>query len=439
MKKMEYRPNGVNVLSLFDGISCGQLALERANIKVNTYIASEIKKFAINHTMEKYPSTLSAGDVTKLHYVRRTKTLYANCKRRVIDSLANHSGKMEWTKDEVAKFKKKGYKLSPNGEVVKWTYDKSNIVFEGEIDLLIGGSPCQGFSSAFNYCKNPNKGLKHIQSKLFFEYLRLLEEVKPTYFLLENVVMKKKDQIALNKYLGVEGIAINSKLLSYQNRPRMYWTNIKGVTAPKDANIDFQNYMLKTLPKVERWIRASKFEGNTKPLELTKSEIEHIYSTNLWAYKELKAINPFLTKEGFVNELHNKILWEACVKKAPFRDKMWNNGTSQGEYVSKNITNESKIGCLCRKQDRSPNSGCISFDSYFRLLSRLEICRAQNIPYKFMDAMSYTQIQDGCGDGWTIDVIAHIFGALDKVYDFGVVAKENVESVSSLVSLPMAA
>ena len=162
----------MNVLSLFDGISCGQIALNRANIKYDNYFASEINKDAIKVSQTNYPSTIQLGDVSII----------------------------------------KGDDLP-------------------KINLLIGGSPCQGFSFA-------GKGLnfEDPRSKLFFEYVRLLKETNPKYFLLENNRMKKEYQNIISNYLGVEPIKINSSLLSAQNRERLYWTNIP-VTIPTDRNI----------------------------------------------------------------------------------------------------------------------------------------------------------------------------------------------------------
>lgn len=156
----------INVLSLFDGMSCCQLALTRAGIEYDNYFASEIDKYAIKVTMENYPSTIQLGDITKIHG----------------DNLPT-------------------------------------------IDLLVGGSPCQGFSFA-------GKGLnfKDDRSKLFFEYVRILNEIKQinpdVIFLLENVYMKFEHELVISKYLGIEPIKINSALLSAQNRRRNYWTNI---------------------------------------------------------------------------------------------------------------------------------------------------------------------------------------------------------------------
>lgn len=174
----------MNVLSLFDGISCGQQALKELEIKVDNYYASEIKDIAIKVTTENHPNTIQLGDVTKIKII---------------------------------------------GD--QFICEKGVSVFTG-IDLLIGGSPCQDLSSA----NKVRDGLKGSKSMLFWEYVRLLKEVKPKYFLLENVArMKKEDKDIISKELGVEPIRINSSLLSPQLRDRLYWTNIPNVTQPEDA------------------------------------------------------------------------------------------------------------------------------------------------------------------------------------------------------------
>ena len=295
----------MNVLSLFDGMSCGQIALERADIKVDNYYASEIKKHAIKVTMENYPNTIQLGDVTKIQY-------------------------------------KDGILYTENG--------KFNV---GKIDLLIGGSPCQDFS----LLKVNGKGLDGDKSKLFYEYLRLLREVKPKYFLLENVKMNKESRKQLNQYLGVEGIDINSRLVSYQNRPRIYWTNIPNVTLPKDKNINFQDF------------------------KIVSKEICEKYK----------------------------------VKRTPSREKMWNNGNGRNSIGScHNITNSEKIYCVTRKQDRCPNSGLIEFEDFCRYLTREELEMAQTVPVGYTNCVSYNQAQDLLGDGWTVDIIAHIFSFIKE-------------------------
>jgi len=182
------------VLSLFDGMSCGRIALERAGIKVTKYYASEIKKHAIICSKHNYPDIIHIGDVRKVKF--RNGILYT----------------------EVGNF---------------------NV---GHIDLLIGGSPCQNFSFARAMSYKEIDGLNGDKSSLFYEFLRILNETKPAYFLLENVKMKKESERQLNEYLGVKGIHINSNLVSFQNRDRIYWTNIPGVTQPEDRNINFQDY-----------------------------------------------------------------------------------------------------------------------------------------------------------------------------------------------------
>jgi len=175
----------MNVLSLFDGMSCGQQALERAGIKINQYFASEIDKYAIKVTMANYPNTIQLGSVININ----------------------------------------GYDLP-------------------KIDLLIGGSPCQSFSFAGkrkgmatkdeieihtleHYLQLKNNGYEFEgQSYLFWEFMRILNEVKPTHFLLENVMMGEKWERILSRAIGVNPIEINSALVSAQNRRRLYWTNI---------------------------------------------------------------------------------------------------------------------------------------------------------------------------------------------------------------------
>ena len=169
---------GINVLSLFDGISCGQVALNNAGIKVNNYFASEIDKHAIKVTQSNYPNTKQIGDVTKVN--------------------ANDL---------------------PN------------------IDLLMGGSPCQGFSFS-----GKQLNFEDPRSKLFFEFVRLIKEVKPKYWLLENVVMKQEYQDVISQHLGVEPVKLNSALTSAQNRVRLYWANFD-ITEPTDQGIKLEDIL----------------------------------------------------------------------------------------------------------------------------------------------------------------------------------------------------
>jgi len=161
-------------LSLFDGISCGQEALKRAGISTRIFLASEIEKYPKMITRKNHPLTVQLGDVTKIESVN----------------------------------------LPP-------------------INLLMGGSPCQGFSFA-----GKQLNFDDPRSALFFEFVRLLKECKPDYFLLENVMMKQEYQDIISEHLGVKPVMINSALVSAQNRKRLYWTNIPRVSVPDDLQIN---------------------------------------------------------------------------------------------------------------------------------------------------------------------------------------------------------
>jgi DNA-cytosine methyltransferase len=165
----------MNVLSLFDGMSCGQIALNKLGVKVNKYFACEIDKYAMQVTQHNFPDTIQLGDVQFV-----TKETFGTHK----------------------------------------------------IDLVIGGSPCQGFSFA-----GKQLNFEDPRSALFFEFVRLVKELKPKYFLLENVKMKKESQDIISKYMGVEPIEINSSLVSAQTRKRLYWTNIPNVSQPEDKGV----------------------------------------------------------------------------------------------------------------------------------------------------------------------------------------------------------
>jgi len=190
----------LTVLSLFDGGSGGQIAFDKLGVEFDgvdfKYYASEIKGHAIKVTKDNYPNTIHIGDVCNVSYSNGT--------------LKTEEG-----------------------------------IFEiGDVDILIGGSPCQDFSILNVLSPYKNKemlGLNGLKSKLFYEYLRLLNEIKPKYFMLENVKMKKESEAELNEYLKCDGIHINSKLVSYQSRPRIYWSNVK-IKEIQDKNIDFQDY-----------------------------------------------------------------------------------------------------------------------------------------------------------------------------------------------------
>ena len=191
-----------NVLSLFDGMSCGQIALNKVGIKYDNYYASEIDEPAISVTQHNYPNTIQMGSITELQ----------------------------------------------SSELPK-------------IDLLFGGSPCQSFSNAGNGTGFDGK------SGLFYDYVRLLKECKPTYFLLENVKMKKEWQDIISKELGVQPIKINSNLVSAQNRERLYWTNIPVVGLPDDKQIYIED-ILDTNFDSKYWLKERNAELLSKKVSI---------------------------------------------------------------------------------------------------------------------------------------------------------------------------
>ncbi len=279
----------MNVLSLFDGLSGGQIALNRAGIKYDNYFASEIDKKAIVVTQHNYPNTIQLGDVTKV---------------------------------------------------------KSSDL--PKIDILIGGSPCQSFSS-----EGTHKGFAG-SSGLFYEYIRLLKEVSPDYFLLENVVMKREWQDVISNILGVQPIKIDSSLLSAQRRNRLYWTNIPNISQPIDKGLLFKDV-----------------EDKVGPYEF---------------WSEFRLQN--------------------------FKDK---------KYVRKDsyrvLTPDSKIPCLTvRAGHGGSDEPKIWHQEKLRRLTPLEWERLQTLPENYTSIISSPNTRRGIiGNGWTIDVIAHIFSYLKPI------------------------
>lgn len=202
---------GIKVISLFDGISCGMLALERAGIEVDKYVAFEIDKYAIKISQKNYP------------------------------------------------------KIERRGSVIDADFSE----FAG-FDLLMGGSPCQDLSAA----KINGKGLLGEKSKLFFEYVRALKEISPKYFLLENVAsMKKENKDIISEHIGVEPIAINSHLLSALERNRLYWTNIPNIVQPNDLHI-YCSDIIQPLNEVSEkyYFSERTYDSMNKILERSKNK-----------------------------------------------------------------------------------------------------------------------------------------------------------------------
>jgi site-specific DNA-cytosine methylase len=202
----------LNVLSLFDGISAGQVALERTGIKVDNYFASEIDKYAIKITQKNYPNTIQLGDINN------------------------------WK---------------------EWNLPK--------IDLVMGGSPCQGFSNA-----GAGLNFEDPRSKLFFVFVDILKYHNPKYFLLENVKMKKEWSDIISDHMKVSHIEMNSALVSAQSRKRFYWTNIEGIVQPKDKNIFLKDIIESgTVDREKSYcIDACYYKGGSINQYLEKSRLQ---------------------------------------------------------------------------------------------------------------------------------------------------------------------
>lgn len=275
---------GINVLSLFDGMSCGMIALERAGIKVDNYYASEIDKYAIKISETNFPDIIRLGDVRNV------------------------------TASQLPK-----------------------------IDLLIGGSPCQTLSIAGNGTGFDGK------SGLFFEYVRILNEVKPKYFLLENVKMRKEHQKIITERLGVEPVLIDSGLVSAQTRKRLYWSNIPGITQPENKNV-------------------------------------------------------------FINDIFNEITFKDICQTM---DKITGKEALKKAF-KKNVRNVNQKHKTLGVSFRPATScGCnILYNDKWYMATPEGAEELQTVPRGFTSSVSTTRRFGALGNGWTVDVIAHIFKSL---------------------------
>ena len=286
----------INVLSLFDGISCGHIALDKAGIPINKYYASEIDKYAIKVTNKNYPETINLGDVTTV-----------------------------------------------SGEL-----------FTEKIDLLIGGSPCQGFSQA-----GKMKNFDDPRSKLFWEYVRILQEVKPKYFLLENVVMKQEWQDIISEALGVKPIMIDSSLTSAATRKRLYWTNIPGVGQPEDLGITF---------------------GDIRERDVQEGSIYYTDKGIDWIRRHEKRTGKTLRIIGDSDKMQ---MLEASMYKKYSSQRFFGIEDTHG----------------------------------LRYITVTECERCMNVPDGYTDCCSNTQRYKQLGNGWEVNTITHIFRTLKNVLE----------------------
>jgi site-specific DNA-cytosine methylase len=458
----------MNVLSLFDGMSCGMLALDRLGIKVDNYYASEIDKYAMQVSAANYPEIIQVGDITKL--------------------------------------------------------DLSTLP---KIDLVMGGSPCQGFSFA-----GKQLAFDDPRSALFFEFVKCVEALKPKYFLLENVKMKKEYLDIISEYMGVEPIFIQSSLVSAQSRQRYYWTNIPGIEQPEERGIVLRDILedypnenpvkhternarhLKQLDDKSLCMTATMYKGagnngmtlvpqrvgtikdggqgnriysqdgkgisisaqsggtagngnmlietSNKPQHIGTAvdikghdQIKRVYSPNgksptvttcggghrepkvfagawrgrynedgstsqkLELRKDEKA-NAITTvqKDSFVVQSYREVRTEEAKKArrgnrqktgkdhTPFRAKeLQPRDDGKVGTVTPGLNNDHMIS-LTRDKDQ---------DVYWRKLTPLECERLQTVPDNYTNHVSNTQRYKMLGNGWTIEVIAHIFKNMESV------------------------
>jgi len=389
----------MNVLSLFDGMSCGRIALERLGIPVDNYYASEIDKYAIQVSQANYPDIIQVGDVTEL--------------------------------------------------------DTSTLL---KIDLIMGGSPCQGFSFA-----GKQLAFDDPRSALFFEFVRCVKELKPKYFLLENVRMKKEYLDVISEYMGVEPIMINSALVSAQNRVRYYWTNIPGIEQPEQRGIVLRDILEtkeveglsdKAIDYMNR--SSDKWSGGKTRKDIYikhESEKGMCLTANMHkgvpygviAVDKPNQINPSKKANGVQPYMQDRVFHvdgrSHCLTKE-FASRTNVGETIEVDKQKKQLTikEATKKGYTTiedgdcfdmtfpksktrRGRNMKDKSNCLTAanydymryehsdedkEVYWRKLTPVECERLQTVPDNYTNHVSNTQRYKMLGNGWTIEVIAHI-------------------------------
>ena len=309
-----YNKNKMNVLSLFDGISCARVALDVAGITVNNYYACEIEKNAMKVSKKNYPDIISLGSVLDL---------------------------------------------------------KKDMIKE-PIDLLIGGSPCQDLSIA----KKDRKGLEGDRSSLFYEYVRIKNEINPKYFILENVAsMKKEDKDIITGIMGIEPVMFNASLVSAQTRKRYFWTNIQ-FDLPADRGI-----LLKDILQPDAEVDERMVNKDGKSYVLTAS-----YSFAVEKHSVEKKQRT-MVKVGHIG-----------------------NSNSQANRVysteGKSVTLSANGGGLGAK------TGLYEMNTKIRKLTPIECERLQSLPDHYTEGIAMTNRYKCLGNAFNVEVIAHILKSI---------------------------
>jgi len=390
----------MNVLSLFDGMSCGMLALDRLGIKVDKYYASEIDKYAMQVSGANYPEIIQVGDVCDL--------------------------------------KSEDFK---------------------NIDLILAGSPCQGFSLA-----GKQLAFDDPRSALFFEFIRLLKEIKPKYFLLENVRMKKEFLQIISEQVsacypeitfGIDPIFINSSLVSAQSRPRYYWTNIPGIEQPEERGIVLKDiledrnieglsekaiaYMNRSSPK---WSNGKTRKDIYIKREDQKGDCLTANMHKGVPYGVIETTRP----NSLVDDTNNLPKKSQTIKSQYYKSSKANferSGTFHATGIPQKLV-EIKAGAFrarsldengkrvawkdvkpkqvleTRKDEKSNSITSVQKDNvltkdevYWRKLTPIECERLQTVPDNYTNHVSNTQRYKMLGNGWTIEVIAHILKGME--------------------------
>ena len=379
--------NKLTVLSLFDGISCGRVALERAGIPVEKYYASEIDKYAIQITQKNWPDTIQLGDVKNV-----------------------------WARNLP------------------------------KIDLLIGGSPCQDLSIA----KNDREGLKGKRSGLFWHYVRLLRTCKPKYFLLENVAsMPNEAKQIITKELGVEPILINSALVSAQQRKRLYWTNIPNIAQPEDKGIVLKDILETQEIDSEEKMRVpeatkkgyaeimpgecvdlTQMTSKTRRGRSMKEKSNCLMANDPHYYQYVKPVRlggfyGQATSWGIYGEQGKSPTLTASMGMGggfvPMVPERLGNIPGQKDNQANRIysVRGKSVSLNANGGGGGAKTGLYKIDLpdgeyVIRKLTPKECERLQTLPEDYTAGISDTQRYKCIGNGWTVDVIAHIFSFIPR-------------------------
>ena len=359
---------GLKVLSLFDGMSCGRLALDRLGIKVDKYYASEIDKYAIQVAQANYPDTIHIGDVCDI--------------------------------------KAEDYQ---------------------DIDLILAGSPCQGFSFA-----GKQLAFDDPRSALFFEFVRLLKEIKPKYFLLENVKMKKEFLDVISEQVSacypdfeggdmfggkIEPILINSALVSAQNRQRYYWTNISGVEQPEQRGVVLRDILENGFDS-ERdksyCLDANYYKGSSVENYFKKSRRQMVYQEETHDTPKQVGTAEDINGHDILKRVYSPDgkLPTLNTMGGGNREPKVVGGAWRGRYeddksIKQNLElrKDGKTNSLITVQK---DNVVVENETYWRKLTCVECERLQTVPDNYTNHVSNTQRYKMLGNGWTIEVIAHI-------------------------------